>query len=388
MKRAALAVTVATVSPLIGVVATTQTLVLVLKGTVAANPIGDPNCITLPDPDDGGDETVTSTTEDIFNRPVDVWVPGPEDNSTDDPQGPRTSVAPSSIVPTTTTTTEPPSPNGTGAVSIDIALATIREVESNNNYTAMAAKGTASGAYQITDPTWGGYGGYSHAWQAPPAVQDDRAKLLALPILTKWGLSGLPVGWYYPLALLRPRLLDTVPRPDNGNRLTIREYQTKWLATYERLAGGTVPIDGCSLSSGGSDGGVAVEIAGEVGPVVSYAYGQVGKPYLWGGVGPQAFDCSGLTMRAYQQAGINLPHKSALQVHYGQEINWRTEPIQAGDLIFHRGSVPTHDYGRVGIAVSATQWIVAPKTGDVISIRPIPFDRVQAVKRIIKETQP
>ena len=79
-----------------------------------------------------------------------------------------------------------------------------------------------------------------------------------------------------------------------------------------------------------------------------------------------------------------LPHSSASQAQYGRAIDWRTEPIRAGDLIFHRGSVPVHDNGHVGIAISATHWIVAPKTGDVVSLRPIPLDRIQTVRRLVQ----
>ena len=103
---------------------------------------------------------------------------------------------------------------------------------------------------------------------------------------------------------------------------------------------------------------------------------------------PDVFDCSGLTLRAYQPIVINLPHSSASQPGYGHNINWRTEPIRAGDLIFHRGSIPIHDNGHVGIAISATHWIVAPKSGDVISLRPIPFDRIQTVRRLVASPAP
>ena len=93
-------------------------------------------------------------------------------------------------------------------------------------------------------------------------------------------------------------------------------------------------------------------------------------------------------MRAYQQIDIALPHNSAAQANYGIPIDWRTTPIQPGDLIFHRGSVPVHDLGHIGIAINATQWIVAPQPGDVVSIRPIPFDRIQAVRRLVQQQEP
>lgn len=128
--------------------------------------------------------------------------------------------------------------------------------------------------------------------------------------------------------------------------------------------------------------GVGSEVPADIAPVVAYAYAQLGKPYVWGGAGPEVFDCSGLTLRAYQTIGINLPHKSSAQARYGRAVDWRTEPIRAGDLIFHRGSIPVQDNGHVGIAISATHWIVAPKSGDVVSLRPIPFDRIQTIRRL------
>ena len=218
---------------------------------------------------------------------------------------------------------------------------------------------------------------------APPAIQDEPARILAEPILRRWGLSGVPIGWYYPAALGDPSWLDRIPHPEYGNTLTVRQYQTKWLDTYRQLAGGVLPVDGCNLPGGGGVVGIGGEIPADLTPVIAYAQAQLGKPYVWGGSGPDVFDCSGLTLRAYQTISINLPHSSASQAAYGRAIDWRTEPIRPGDLIFHRGSIPVHDNGHVGIAVSATHWILAPKTGDVISLRPIPFDRIQTVRRLV-----
>ena len=163
-------------------------VVVFLQGSVAGANTGDANCIVLPD------------TPDVPNTSTTV-----EDS------------VPANGVATSTTEPEPPSPNGTGSVSIDIILATIRQLESNNSYTARAAKGTASGAYQFVDSTWNNYGGYPQAWIAPPAVQDERVRLLVEPLLRKWGLSGIPIGWYYPAALGDPSWLDRVPHPEYGN---------------------------------------------------------------------------------------------------------------------------------------------------------------------------
>ena len=347
MKRLAAALLVAAILPLLLLAGAAQIVVVLLRASVAAANTGDANCVVIPPP---------------------------------------TSVVPDSV-PDTTLPIEEPAPEGPEAVSIDLVLLTIRTRESGGNYQARAQKGTASGAYQFIDGTWDRYGGYSSAWIAPPSVQDERARMLLEPILRKWGLGGVPVAWYDPGALGDPARMDRIPHPEYGNKLTVREYQTAWLETYRELAGGVLPIDGCLLGGGGGVIGIDGEVPADVAPVVAYAYAQLGKPYVWGGSGPEVFDCSGLSLRAYQQIGINLPHKSALQSRYGRSVKWATEPIRAGDLIFHRGSIPAHDYGHVGIAVSATQWIVAPKSGDVVSLRAIPFDRVQAVRRLVQPAE-
>jgi hypothetical protein len=112
-------------------------------------------------------------------------------------------------------------------------LATIRQMESGGNYLAKAAKASASGAYQFIDSTWGNYGGFTSAWLAPPAVQDAKALQDVRAFLATYGdIAKIPVGWYWPRALSHPEDMDIVPHPEAGNRLTVRQYQQRWLAEY------------------------------------------------------------------------------------------------------------------------------------------------------------
>jgi hypothetical protein len=114
--------------------------------------------------------------------------------------------------------------------------------------------------------------------------------------------------------------------------------------------------------------------------VMDYVYAQLGKPYVFGAAGPDAFDCSGLTLAAYRQVGIALPHGSIAQSHMGWRVN--RDDVQAGDLIFMRGGSPAVDRGHVGIAVSATEMISAPHAGASVHRVGIP-NGVQAIRRYV-----
>jgi cell wall-associated NlpC family hydrolase len=90
---------------------------------------------------------------------------------------------------------------------------------------------------------------------------------------------------------------------------------------------------------------------------LAFAFAQVGKPYVMGGNGPNAFDCSGLTAAAYRQAGISLPRTSSAQMGVGRAIS--ISELAPGDLVFFNGG------GHVGIYVGNGMMVDAgtPRTG-------------------------
>ena len=104
---------------------------------------------------------------------------------------------------------------------------------------------------------------------------------------------------------------------------------------------------------------------------VAYARAQLGKPYLWGGTGPDAFDCSGLVMMAYQAAGISIPRTS--------EDQWADLPHvsspQPGDLVFFPGSDGTWSApGHVALVIGGGQMIQAYAVGVPIEVSPLNGD--------------
>jgi len=87
---------------------------------------------------------------------------------------------------------------------------------------------------------------------------------------------------------------------------------------------------------GESDNSVYLGPAGKGGEAAQAAMSQRGKMYVWGAAGPNNYDCSGLTMWAYAQVGISLPHSSRAQYGYGKSVS--VSELQAGDLLFYGGS--------------------------------------------------
>lgn len=119
--------------------------------------------------------------------------------------------------------------------------------------------------------------------------------------------------------------------------------------------------------------------------VLDFAMAQLGKPYVFNMAGPDSFDCSGLTMAAYAEIGISLPHYSGAQVVYGRAVDWRTEAIRPGDLVFLERTIGSGAINHVAIATGATTWVHAPRTGDVVRTGAISFSRVVAVRRLVND---
>ena len=99
--------------------------------------------------------------------------------------------------------------------------------------------------------------------------------------------------------------------------------------------------------------------SGGVSAVLAYAQAQIGKPYQWGGSGPNSFDCSGLTMRAWQQAGVNLSHYTGAQ--WAETARVAISDLRPGDLVFYGSSGPNSHH--MGLYVGDGQMIEAPYTG-------------------------
>lgn len=100
---------------------------------------------------------------------------------------------------------------------------------------------------------------------------------------------------------------------------------------------------------------------GSAATAVRVALAQVGEPYQWGAAGPDSFDCSGLTMYAWGQAGVGLPHSSRQQ--YAAVPHVTRAALQPGDLVFF-GS-PIH---HVGMYIGGGRMVDAPSSGRTVRV--------------------
>ena len=102
-------------------------------------------------------------------------------------------------------------------------------------------------------------------------------------------------------------------------------------------------------------------ISGRAGVAIKYALKQIGDRYVFGAAGLVTWDCSGLTMRAYQAAGVSLPHSSAAQSRMGKKVSLNA--LKPGDLLFF-GRPVSH----VGMYIGGGKMVHAPRSGSRVKI--------------------
>jgi cell wall-associated NlpC family hydrolase len=102
-------------------------------------------------------------------------------------------------------------------------------------------------------------------------------------------------------------------------------------------------------------------VSGRSGKALQFALKQIGDKYVFGADGMTYWDCSGLTMRAFQTAGVSLPHSSRAQYGYGKSI--KRSDLKPGDLIFF-GRPISH----VGIYLGGGKMVHAPRSGSRVKV--------------------
>ncbi len=154
--------------------------------------------------------------------------------------------------------------------------------------------------------------------------------------------------------------VDTPPPP------TVAAQSSECRAAGEGLTG---------PGGGGLPAAYALPTAGQGARAVQQALAQLGKPYVWGGVGPTGFDCSGLTMTSWAAAGVAIPRTAAAQSTTGIPVPGLAS-LQPGDLLFIAGSngtaaKPGHNGMYIGEVDGVPYLVHAPQTGRSVEVRPL-----------------
>jgi peptidoglycan DL-endopeptidase CwlO len=179
--------------------------------------------------------------------------------------------------------------------------------------------------------------------------------------------------------------LQAAKRSYQSTRATLVAAEKKQAATVARLAAERAKVDAAvartrallrrmtptqlAQATGGSGSGSAPPPnvpapSGSAGKVIAWAKAHLGAPYQYGGDGPVTFDCSGYTMRAWQQAGKSLPHSSAQQYSVTRRIS--RSQLQPGDLVFYYSPV-----SHVSIYLGGGMRIGETHTGSTARIQPL-----------------
>jgi peptidoglycan DL-endopeptidase CwlO len=162
------------------------------------------------------------------------------------------------------------------------------------------------------------------------------------------------------------RLLGTLKAEERAALEQERAAREQASRNAARQTQGTLKQKAAAVATGPTPSSSSVPASGKGAKALEFALAQVGEPYVYGGAGPNSWDCSGLTMMAWKSAGVSLPHGAKAQ--YAGTPHVSKSAMQPGDLVFFYS--PIH---HVGIYAGNGKIVHAPKPGDVVSVDPIDY---------------
>jgi cell wall-associated NlpC family hydrolase len=187
-------------------------------------------------------------------------------------------------------------------------------------------------------------------------LQSKQSKLQVQVAVVKSQYTALTPAQREALATLPPAPEPEVAPPDDGPQV------------LAAAPGGIMPGDiappEAAVPAVGGEGMLAVQAA----------LTRIGSPYSWGASGPNAFDCSGLVMWAFGQAGVNLPHSSQALANGGQAVS--RDEMQPGDLVTYYS-----DASHVAIYIGDGMMVHASTYGTPVRVAPVDNAPIHNVRR-------
>jgi cell wall-associated NlpC family hydrolase len=255
-----------------------------------------------------------------------------------------------------------------------VVLAGIGKIESDDGRTTLPGVRSGSNAFGAAGPMQIGIGGAStNTWGGAPVHPADEQ---VSGVATDGNGDGV-ASVYEPADaiagaakyLLEHGILTSVPNAIFAYN-HLNSYVQSVLGWASRYAKGGFQVSS-PVGSNAPECGPAIGLTSstKAAAAIAFARQQIGKQYLWGGTGPDAFDCSGLTMMAYRAAGVDIPRTAAEQWKWGARVD--PSQVQPGDLVFFVGARGTRNApGHVGIVIGHGMMIDAPSPGLQVRIEP------------------
>lgn len=214
--------------------------------------------------------------------------------------------------------------------------------ESTNNWQINTHNGFFGGL-QFTQSTWSSFGGHAYASRADLATKAQQIRI-AEKVLAAQG----PGAW--PVCSVEAGLSRGGPAPFSASAAVTQELPK---VTVEKATPKAAPTT----------------VTYKADKAVSYAKAQVGDKYVYGGTGPNAFDCSGLTQAAWKAAGVSIPRTSQQQWSKLPKVSLNS--LKPGDLIvFYSGA------SHIGIYIGDGKFVHAPNKN-----RPVSTDKLSGYYR-------
>lgn len=147
---------------------------------------------------------------------------------------------------------------------------------------------------------------------------------------------------------------DRVTSLSNGTMVSLIGFQNGWFHIEHNGETGYVSSDYMTMTSGAIGGGAGSAMGQQI---VAYAQQFLGTPYVYGGNGPNSFDCSGFVKYVFTHFGYNINRTASTQLSNGYSVE--KSQLQPGDIVFFRNKGDSHPASHVGIYVGGDQFIHA-----------------------------
>lgn len=193
----------------------------------------------------------------------------------------------------------------------------------------------------------------------------------------------LPAPTTAPLPDLAPPAPDAGPTtpastaPPVGTNLVVAKKAVQALhrADARQIAAAAVTHPATATLAGHRGPVPAVSASGRGGDAARAALSRLGKPYVFGAAGPSAFDCSGLVVWAFAQAGVTLPHSAATLATMGSTVS--RDALQPGDLLFYYSPV-----SHVAMYIGNGQVVEASNESEPVSVSKVYYADFVTARRL------